>query len=161
MSFYPPPFTEEVPRRGGGGIMREAETKSRKQAKHLRAEMTKAEIILWTRLKGRSLHGHRFHRQHPIGPYIVDFACKAQMLIIEVDGATHSTDTQIKHDVQRTKFLETQAWEVLRISNLDIYENLNGVLEAIASKLPPPTASPPPPPQAGEETNHKTRRTPQ
>jgi very-short-patch-repair endonuclease len=141
--------------------MREAETKSRKLARQLRTDMTKAEIILWAQLKGRRVNGNKVHRQLPIGPYIADFACKARMLVIEVDGATHSTDAEIKHDLRRTSFLEGEGWQVLRISNLDIYENLNGVLEAIASKLPPPSASPPPPPQAGEETNHKTRRTPQ
>ncbi|PHS23981.1 MAG: hypothetical protein COA84_10220 [Robiginitomaculum sp.] len=140
--------------------MREAETKSRKQAKHLRAEMTRAETILWTRLKGRNLHGYRFHRQRPIGPYIVDFACKTRRLVIEVDGATHSTDMEVKHDLRRTAFLEDKGWQVLRVSNLDIYESLNGVLEAIASKLPPPSASPPPPPQAGGERNSKSGELP-
>jgi very-short-patch-repair endonuclease len=118
--------------------MRSAETKSRQYAKRLRADMTKAEVILWTQLKGRNLKGYRFHRQHPVGQYIVDFACRSQMLIIEVDGATHSTNAEIAHDRHRTKFLQVEGWRVLRVGNLDIYENLAGVLEAIASKLPPP-----------------------
>ncbi len=136
--------------------MREAETNARKLARQLRTNMTKAEIILWAQLKGRRVNGNKIHRQLPIGPYIADFACKTGMLVIEVDGATHSTNAQINHDAQRTKFLEAQGWQVLRISNLDIYENLNGVLEAIASKLPPPSASPPPPPFTGEETSPMT-----
>lgn len=126
--------------------MREAETRSRKQARQLRTEMTKAEIILWAQLKSRKLNGHRFQRQHPIGSYITDFACRGQKLIVEVDGATHASDAHVLHDERRTKFLKDQGWQVLRVGNLDVYENFSGVLETIASKLPPPSASPPPPP---------------
>jgi very-short-patch-repair endonuclease len=118
--------------------MRKAENKSRTYSKHLRTNMTKAEVVLWSQLKSRKLNGHRFNRQQPIDPYIADFVCRAHMLVVEVDGTTHSNDDELAHDLRRTKFLQAKGWQVLRIGNLDIYENLDGVLEAIACKLPPP-----------------------
>lgn len=136
--------------------MRKAENKSRTHSKHLRANMTKAEVVLWSQLKSRKLNGHRFNRQQPIGAYIADFVCRAHMLVVEVDGATHSTDEELAHDLRRTKFLHAKGWQILRIGNLDIYENLDGVLEAIACKLPPPSAKRSPP-LAAEDTHFSLR----
>jgi very-short-patch-repair endonuclease len=114
--------------------------------------MTEAEVVLWTALRRRKLNGFKFRRQHPIGPYIADFACVAAKLVVEVDGATHWTPEELAHDRRRTQFLEQAGWRVLRVTNLDVFENLDGVWLSIEHKLPPPAASPPPPPQAGEET---------
>ena len=115
-----------------------ANPKTRMRAKALRTKMTQAEIILWSRLKGKQLQGWQFRKQHPVGPYIADFACAKAKLIIEVDGATHSTDAEIVHDHKRTAFLQAQGWSVLRVWNADIYDNLTGVLEGIIAHLPPP-----------------------
>ncbi|PHS23979.1 MAG: hypothetical protein COA84_10210 [Robiginitomaculum sp.] len=131
--------------------MRETENRSRKYAKQLRRSLTNAEVFLWSRLRKKQLNGYGFRRQHPVGPFIADFACIAEKLIIEIDGATHSTEMEIAHDQRRTAFLENQGWHILRVTNPDVYENLDGVLEAIAAELPPPSASRPPPPHAGEE----------
>jgi very-short-patch-repair endonuclease len=98
--------------------------------------MTKAEIILWTVLKGRAL-GWKFRRQHPIGPYIADFACLEAGLVVEVDGATHASDAQTEKDVRRTYFLKAQGFSVLRVTNLDIYEDLDGVVRGICAALTP------------------------
>jgi very-short-patch-repair endonuclease len=100
--------------------------------------MTKAEVILWMTLRKRALQGARFRRQHPIGPYIADFACAAARLVVEVDGATHWTPAELAHDAQRTKFLEAQGWTVIRVSNTDVYNNIDGVWRAIAAQLAPP-----------------------
>ncbi|MFT3729769.1 MAG: endonuclease domain-containing protein [Terricaulis sp.] len=113
--------------------------------------MTEAELVLWTALRKRRLDGFKFRRQHPIGPYIVDFACVSARLVVEVDGATHSTADELAHDALRTMFLQRAGWRVLRVTNLDVFENLNGVWLTIQQLLPPPAAAPPPPPQAGEE----------
>lgn len=126
--------------------MRESETCSRPQARRMRGELTRAETILWRYLKGRQLHGHAFRRQHPVGRYIADFACVSERLVVEVDGATHSTDKEVAHDAKRTAYMESEGWKVLRVGNLDVYENLDGVILAIENELPPPTAAPPPPP---------------
>lgn len=131
--------------------MREGEAQSRRYARQLRKTMTEAEVVLWTFLCKRRLSGFKFRRQHPVGPYIADFACIQAKLVVEVDGATHWTPEQLAHDARRGAFLERAGWTVVRVTNLDVFENMNGVWLMIEQQLPPPAASPPPPPQAGEE----------
>ncbi len=117
--------------------MRAEETKSRPLAKRLRQDMTKAETVLWTRLKERQVNGWRFRRQHPVGPYVADFACLEAGLIIEVDGATHCEAIEIHHDRKRAAFLKQKGWTILRVSNLDVYDNLDGVVRAVELALAP------------------------
>ena len=115
--------------------MRDRQTQVR--AKQLRHEMTKAETVLWTQLKGRALGGRKIRRQHPVGSYITDFACLEAGLVIEIDGATHAENHEIKHDRKRSAFLTEQGIETLRVSNLDVYDNLDGVVRLIADTLAP------------------------
>ncbi|KPP81294.1 MAG: putative DNA methylase [Oceanicaulis sp. HLUCCA04] len=117
--------------------MREKETRSRSMARVLRRKLTDAETILWSRLRGGGLNGWRFRRQHPVGNYVADFACVKAHLIIEVDGATHSSPKQRAHDAARTTYLKNEGWRVLRVWNTDIYDNLNGVMDALLAALPP------------------------
>ncbi|MEQ8404258.1 MAG: endonuclease domain-containing protein [Oceanicaulis sp.] len=117
--------------------MRERETRSRSLARALRRRMTDAETILWSRLRRGQLGGWKFRRQHPVGPYIADFACLDGGLIVEVDGATHSTPREIARDARRTAFLQAKGFEVYRAWNIDIYENLEGVLDGVIAALPP------------------------
>ena len=118
--------------------MREREERSRKLAKDLRRAMTNAEVILWSRLRQGALAGLRFRRQHPIGPYIADFACISARLVIEIDGATHSTKTELNRDARRDAFLSQNGWNILRFGNQDVYHHLDGVLETILSHTPTP-----------------------
>jgi very-short-patch-repair endonuclease len=111
---------------------------TRARAKALRAELTDAERILWSRLKGRQLRGWQFRVQHPVDPYILDFACVALKLAVEVDGATHGSVEERERDERRSAFLEGRGWSVVRVWNDDVYRNLNGVLETILMRLPPP-----------------------
>jgi len=113
--------------------------------------MTRAEIIVWARLKRLRSDGYRFRRQHPIDDFIVDFANVEHQLAIEIDGATHSEPAEVKYDENRTRKLEALGWSVLRVSNTDVYESPESVVSAILSVLPPPSAARTPPPQAGEE----------
>ena len=106
--------------------------------------MTGAEIILWSRLR-RHLYA-KFRRQHPVGPYIVDFACIAAKLVVEVDGETHGSDAERAHDDVREKYLAARGWQVLRVWNSDVYRNLHNVLDAVDRCLPPPPLRGPPPP---------------
>ena len=112
-------------------------TLTQKRARALRRELTNAERILWSRLKGRQL-GWQFRLQHPVGPYIADFACARLKLIIELDGATHGTADERIYDAQRTRFMEEQGWGVIRFWNDEVYRNLDGVLESMRCRLPPP-----------------------
>ena len=110
---------------------RKDELRSRRFARTLRKQMTDAEVILWSRLRDTPF-GMRFRRQHPIGPYIGDFACPMARLVIEVDGGTHSTPSEVAYDRSRDAYLRRLGWRVLRVTNLDVYRNLGGVLDEIS-----------------------------
>jgi primosomal protein N' (replication factor Y) len=102
------------------------------KARSLRQSMTDAERRLWSALRDRRLDGHKFKRQHPIGPFIADFACVELKIIIEADGGQHAGNTR---DEPRTRWLEGRGWRVLRFWNNEILANTNGVLETIAEAL--------------------------
>ena len=88
-----------------------------RRARDLRRISTSAERILWQRLKNRGPRGFKFLRQAPIGPYFADFLCRDRMLVVEIDGATHSTDEEIAADGRRTEFLEEHGFRVIRFTN--------------------------------------------
>ena len=98
--------------------------------KNLRQQGVLAEIILWSKLKNKNL-GYKFRRQFGIGKYIIDFYCPRKRIAIEIDGATHSTNKEIAHDSVRQKYLENLGLKVIRFTNNDIKENMEGVLSAI------------------------------
>jgi len=100
--------------------------------------MPRSEALLWSYIRKRALSGAKFRRQHPVGPYIADFACIAAKLIVEVDGATHSTPKELAHDDRRAKYLEGKGWTVYRVNNSDIHENMDGVWRGIEAQLAPP-----------------------
>ena|SRR5579862_4142415 len=106
-----------------------------KRARLLRRASTDAERKLWRALRGRSLSGHKFVRQERIGPYYADFACRESKLLIEIDGATHSTDEEIAKDRARTLFMERRGYRVIRFSNIEVYEQIDRVCDAIAVAL--------------------------
>ncbi len=110
---------------------------TRTRARTLRGQLTDAERILWSRLKGRQLGGWQFRNQHPISPYIVDFAVVKLRLAIELDGATHGSTDEQEHDDRRRQSLEMRGWTVMRFWNAEVYDNLEGVLASIAARLPP------------------------
>jgi very-short-patch-repair endonuclease len=109
----------------------------------MRSEPTEAEKKLWWHLRHRLvLPASHFRRQVHMGRYIVDFASHALKIVIEIDGGQHSE--QIKRDMQRTKFLESEGYRVLRFWNNEVLGNIDGVLEMIQSAiLPTPTPAPP------------------
>ena len=108
---------------------------AREHARALRRQFTPAEELLWARLRGRRFQDFKFVRQAPVGPYIVDFLCRRALLVVEVDGATHSTDEEISHDERRTAFLASEGYRVLRVGNFDVRDNLEGVEETILAAL--------------------------
>jgi very-short-patch-repair endonuclease len=133
--------------------MRERETRSRRFAKTLRRRMTDAETILWSRLRRGQLNGWKFRRQHPVGPYVADFACIDARLIVEVDGATHASDREIAHDQKRSAFLTARGFTLYRVWNTDIYDNLDGVLDGLLAALAPLGPSGHSPRKRGEKTD--------
>jgi len=96
--------------------------------------MTKAEIILWSKLKGKQL-GYKFRRQHGIGKFIVDFYCPVLKMIIEVDGDVHGFDNQIIKDRSRQTFLESLGFTICRYTNNDVIKNIGGVLDDLVAKI--------------------------
>jgi very-short-patch-repair endonuclease len=96
-------------------------------ARRLRRNATDTERRLWSHLRRRQLDGHRFRRQVPIGPYVVDFACLERRLLIEVDGGRH--EAAVDSDASRTAWLKGRGYRVLRFWNNDVLENADGVLE--------------------------------
>jgi very-short-patch-repair endonuclease len=107
------------------------------RARRLRGEQTSAEARLWRALRGRRLERGKFRRQHPIDRYIVDFVCLDAKLIVEVDGATHGEEADLRRDAERTRVLETLGFHVIRVGNRDVYDNLDSVLELIFAELHP------------------------
>jgi very-short-patch-repair endonuclease len=114
---------------------------SRLRRRELRREATIAEKLLWWRLRARQLEGAKFRRQHPVGPYIVDFYCAERGLAVELDGGQHFTDEGKAYDERRTEYLAAQGVRVIRFSNGEIFEELEGVVEAIRQTLCPSPAS--------------------
>ena len=103
----------------------------RDTARRLRAEASEAERKLWSHLRRKQMALLRFRRQHPIGPYIVDFYCPAAKLIIELDGAQHGEDEAIAYDIARTEWLEARGFRVMRIWNHEFFSDPDEVLERI------------------------------
>jgi very-short-patch-repair endonuclease len=110
-------------------------SKTLKRARSLRRNQTESEKRLWGYVRDKRLQGHKLNRQVPVGPYIADFLCFEAKLIIEIDGATHGEAHEIVYDERRTAFLEAQGYRVMRCTNMDVFENLTGVLDTILLAL--------------------------
>jgi very-short-patch-repair endonuclease len=108
-------------------------------ARNLRAGSTDAEHKLWQSLRAHRFQGHKFRRQQPIGPYIVDFVCLDAKLMIELDGGQHAEAKD--YDLQRDTWLTFQGFRIVRIWNNELFENEAGVMEKILEML---TLSPTP-----------------
>ena len=127
-----------------------ASTLTFKRAGKLRREMTLPEVLLWQALRGGQLHGLRFRRQHPMGPYILDFFCASARLAVEVDGAGHDHPDRARHDAARDAWLDRKDIRVLRLRADDLSgkDGLADVLQTIVQAAAPSTAltrGPPPP----------------
>jgi very-short-patch-repair endonuclease len=127
--------------------------KTLRRARELRRRMTLPEVVLWDALRKSRLARLRFRRQHPLGPYILDFYLPSARLAIEIDGSVHDSDAQAAHDERRTTWLTSQGVTVLRVAARDILrdELLERVLLGIEQVAAPSTAfgGPPPPLRGG------------
>ncbi|MDX1377938.1 MAG: endonuclease domain-containing protein [Anaerolineales bacterium] len=110
-----------------------ANPKSYERARALREELTPAERKLWSVLRGKKLNGVSFRRQHAIGNYIVDFVSIKKKLIIELDGSQHLEQTE--YDEERTRYLESQGYRVVRFWNNQVEKEPDGVVRAIELAL--------------------------
>lgn len=102
--------------------------------RELRKNATPEEVIFWNALRSNKL-GVKFHRQHSIGDYIVDFYCYSHRLIIEIDGRVHDGACQSEYDKRRDEYLNQLQYQILRFKNEEILCNLSNVLERIHRTL--------------------------
>ncbi len=102
-------------------------------ARHLRREMTPPEARLWVALKRRAQADLRFRRQHPIGPYVLDFYCAGARLAVEVDGESHGFGDRPERDNRREAWLAEQGIRTLRIPAIEVRDNLDGVVTMIVA----------------------------
>lgn len=108
--------------------------KTWQRARGLRREMTMPERVLWSKLRGEQL-GVKFRRQHAIGEYIVDFVALQANLVIELDGNTHHSPSEVEHDRIRTEYLNSVGYRVLRFTNREVSVSLSGVIDKILEAL--------------------------
>ena len=111
--------------------MKDATSKTHARAKSHRRELTAAENVLWQEIRRKQVGGFYFRRQVPIGPYIADFACVKEKLVIEVDGIGHAEPDEIARDAKRTAYLENLGWSVVRFMNVDVFDETDAVVESI------------------------------
>jgi very-short-patch-repair endonuclease len=90
---------------------------------------------MWRILHTFRTGGYHFRKQVPIGPYYADMACHHAKLVIEVDGETHGTDAEVKHDTRRDSFLRGEGYTVLRFTNTDVLQNADGVFDVVSGAL--------------------------
>lgn len=106
-------------------------------ARALRKSETDAERKIWQLLRSRSLNGAKFRRQNPVDPYVIDFICINEKLIIELDGGQHQQ--ALAYDAQRTAFLEQAGYRVLRFWDNDVLLNTENVMQVIFDVLAHPS----------------------
>ncbi|MGY4261000.1 very-short-patch-repair endonuclease [Bradyrhizobium sp. USDA 4516] len=129
------PCKGEVDREAGGWGSRFSCTKDMTaRARSLRANMTDAEACLWRALRRDQLNGFSFRKQHPIGPYTVDFYCSRLGLAVEVDGGQHAEQRK-QADDRRTAWLAEKGVTVVRYWNNDVLSNLDGVLSDLVTHM--------------------------
>lgn len=115
-------------------------TSEKEKRRLLRKNMPPAEVILWSKIKGKQLKGYKFRRQYSVGRFVIDFYCPEIKLAIEVDGESHYTDDEIKqYDQDRQAFIESFGIRFVRFTNTEIYNNLDGVLQKLVMILSDPS----------------------
>lgn len=120
--------------------------------KALHGQQTDAELLIWQCLRDRRLHQCKFHRQHRVGPFYLDFVCLEIGLIVELDGSQYLEPVQQHADGLRTLYLEKMGYRVLRFWNDEVLRDTDSVLQEIARAIEPPhPASGHPRPACGRE----------
>ena len=110
------------------------------RAREMRTNMTEAEKRMWYQCLKQL--PDRFRRQRPFGSYIVDFYCAAYKLVVEIDGDSHASTGAQEYDAERTAYLQGLGLRVIRFSNQEVMENLDGVYERLVEELTPVTKTP-------------------
>ena len=124
-------------------------------ARRLRRDLSQPEARLWNRLRERKPEATVFRRQHPIGPYVLDFGCAKARLVVEIDGLSHDLGDRPQRDASRDAWLKARGLTVMRVAASEAMRNADEVADAIArmatemigASAPSPalTRGPPPP----------------
>ena len=117
------------------GMWKGAPSDSFTKAQFLRRNETKAEKLLWEKLRNNQLEGLKFRRQHPVNIYIADFYCHKFKLIIELDGDYHNQEEQKHKDEVRTEVLRLNDLKIIRFKNEEVEQDINQVLTTIKNKI--------------------------
>ena len=117
------------------GMWKGAPSDSFSKAQFLRRNETKAEKLLWEKLRNNQLGGLKFRRQHPVNIYIADFYCHKFKLIIELDGDYHDQEEQKQKDEVRTEVLRLNDLKIIRFKNEEVEQDINQVLITIKNKI--------------------------
>ena len=128
------------------------------RARALRKTMPSAEELVWWKLRGRRDDGLKFRRQHPVPPYILDFAERKRKLAVQIDGHTHGEFAEIAYDAYRTAYLEDRGLIVMRIGNDEVYEDLDEVVNAIIVTALEVRGTPPIDPRASSRPTSPRKR---
>jgi very-short-patch-repair endonuclease len=110
-------------------------TSEKSKRRELRSNITKAEAIVWQKLRCKQLENCKFRNQYSVDRFVLDFYSPELKLAIEIDGETHFLEGAAQYDEERQIFIESTGIKFLRFTNKDVYDNLNGVLETIAYKI--------------------------
>ena len=117
------------------GMWKGAPSDSFSKAQFLRRNETKAEKLLWEKLRNNQLEGLKFRRQHPVNIYIADFYCHKFKLMIELDGDYHNQEEQKQKDEVRTEVLRLNGLKIIRFKNEEVEQDINQVLTTIKNKI--------------------------
>jgi very-short-patch-repair endonuclease len=139
------------------GVVNEVPIRLRSFAKEQRSMLARAEALFWQQVRAGRLHGHKFKRQVPVSPYIVDFLCIAAKVIVELDGPPHNTPDRRVRDADRDTWLRNQGFIVLRFSNDLVLGNCQTVLDAVLAAIEARLA-PSPAPRRGTPSPAKGER---
>lgn len=141
-ALYPLPLSPTKAREGVlsynvGMLKRQSNVRRtlKDRRRELRDSATEAETILWPYLRSLREQGYIFRRQHSVGPYITDFCCPAEKLIVEIDGKIHNLEFQQKYDKERTSYLNSASYRVIRFKNEEILTDPQRVIETILQDL--------------------------
>jgi very-short-patch-repair endonuclease len=114
-------------------------TRKISRAREVRHDQTDCEKLLWQRLRRRGVAGLKFRRQHPVGPYVLDFFCDEAGIGIELDGGGHAEPSRRTRDDDRARDLKRLGVRLLRFWNPDVLQNIDGVMERILRAVRPPS----------------------
>ncbi len=107
----------------------------KRRRSQLRQQATTPEQRFWYAVRGKQL-GVKFRRQHGIGHYIVDFYCPELKLVVELDGDSHFSEAAQRYDAVRDAYIQGVGFRILRFSNADVMQNLEGVLNVVVGSNP-------------------------